>query len=187
MKLREWLDNWSMTSLKVNATFMEMEFQPNDVDKNAAWELYIELITRVSTQYMLPEHGDETSALKSISRLFELTRETIKRNGRHCGEFTKIAVIVLNQVVRPFTTKWHRQSLAGAFDDQVQRALFRVELEELQTSLRAYTRMLASLAKVEDLTELPLGAEKKGPFSIREISIAPVAHSESSPTKIRLA
>jgi hypothetical protein len=155
MKLREWLDEWSLTSLKINARFLEMEWQPNDGDKNASWELYVELITRVSTQYMMPEHGDEETALKSVSRLFELTRETIKRNGRHCGEFTKIAVTILNQIVRPFTTKWHRLSIDGAFAHDVQRALFRVELEELQSTLRAYTRMLASLAGVEDLTDLP--------------------------------
>ena len=36
MKLREWLDKWSMTSLKINAKFLEMEFKPSDCDKNAA-------------------------------------------------------------------------------------------------------------------------------------------------------
>jgi hypothetical protein len=78
MKLKEWLENWSMTSLKVNALFLDMEWQPKDDDKNAAWALYVELITRVSTQYMLPEHGDEKAALESVSRLFDLTRQTIK-------------------------------------------------------------------------------------------------------------
>ena len=155
MKLREWLDEWSLTSLKINARFLEMEWQPKDVDKNASWELYVELITRVSTQYLRPDHGDEDTALKSVSGLFELTRETIKRNGRHCGEFTKIAVTILNQVVRPFTTKWHRLSVGGAFLHEAQRALFRTELEELQKTLRAYTQMLAGLAGVEDLTDLP--------------------------------
>ena len=50
MKLKEWLDSWSMTSLKIKAHFLEMEWKPQDVDKDAAWELYIELLTRITTQ-----------------------------------------------------------------------------------------------------------------------------------------
>ena len=153
MKLKEWLDKWSLSSLKINAQFLEMEWQPKDPDRDAAWELYIELITRISTQYMLPQQGDEQCALQSVNKLFELTRDTIKRHGRHCGEFTKIAVVVLNQAVRPFTTKWHRLVLDGALKSKAERALFRTELSELQATLRAYTRMLADLAGVEDLTD----------------------------------
>jgi hypothetical protein len=154
MKLKEWLENWSLTSLKVSVPYLEMEWQPKDDDKNAAWALYVELITRVSTQYMLPAHGDEKAALESISKLFDLTRQTIKMGGRGCEAFTKIAVLVLNQKVRPFTTKWHRLCLAGDFNKKVQCALFRTELDGLQADLRSYTKMLANMAGVEDLTDL---------------------------------
>lgn len=154
MKLREWLDKWSMTSLKINAPFLEMEWKPSDYDKNAAWELYIELLTRITTQHLPPDHGDEETALKSIYSLFGLTREVIKRQGRHCIEFTKIAVIILNQIVRPFTAKWHKLSIEKAFSDHKQCKTFRKELTELQVVLRTYTKMLADMAGVEDLTSL---------------------------------
>jgi len=154
MKLKEWLDEWSMTSLKINARFLEMEFTPSDYDKNAAWELYIELLTRIATQHLDPKHGDEKTALESIHSLFSLTREVIKRQGRHCLEFTKIAVVILNQVIRPFTAKWHRLAVQGAFEDADQCLAFREELSRLQGSLRSYTKMLADMAGVEDLTEL---------------------------------
>ena len=36
------------------------------------------------------------------------------------GEFAKLTIPVLNQIIRPFTAKWHRLSLAGAFEDAVQ-------------------------------------------------------------------
>ena len=153
MNLKEWLDKWSLSSLKINAHFLEMEWHPKDPDRDAAWELYIELITRISTQYMLPDQGDENCALQSVSKLFELTRDTIKRHGRHCGEFTKIAVVVLNQAVRPFTTKWHRLALNGALTSEAERTLFRNELSELQVTLRSYTQLLADLAGVDDLTD----------------------------------
>jgi hypothetical protein len=154
VKFKEWLDSWSMTSLKIKAHFLEMDWKPQDVDKDAAWELYIELLTRITTQYLSPDHGDERTALESVHSLFGLTRDIIKRKGRHCTQFTKVAIVVLNQVVRPFTAKWHKLSMAKAFDDPQQCQQFRKELVTLQEVLRRYTRMLADLADVEDLTEL---------------------------------
>ena len=63
---------------------------------------------------------------------------------------------MLNQVVRPFTAKWHRESLAGAFDDPDKRMAFREELATLQADLRNYNRLLAQIAGVEDLPDLEL-------------------------------
>lgn len=154
MKWSEWLENWSMTGLKIKVPFAEMEWSPKDKDKDAAWELYIELLTRISTQYLEPESGDEKTSLDSIYKLFDLTRNIIKANGRLCIEFTKIAIVVLNQIIRPFTAKWHRLSLEGAFSDETKCKEFRSELEQLQVKLRIYTKMLADMAGVEDLTEL---------------------------------
>ncbi len=149
MKLREWLDKWSMKSLKINTLFLEMEWEPSDYDKDAAWELYIELLTRITTQYLPPDHGDEETALKSIYSLFGLTREVIKRQGRHCIEFTKIAVVILNQIVRPFTAKWHKLSIQKAFSDREQCKVFRDELAKLQEVLRTYTKMLADMKVIK--------------------------------------
>ncbi|MBM3883266.1 MAG: hypothetical protein FJ387_26735 [Verrucomicrobia bacterium] len=154
MKWKKWLENWDMTSLKINLKFLEMEWQPKEPDKAAAWELYMEMLTRIATQHLSPEHGDEKAALDSIHELFPLTREIIKRHGRDCVEFTKIAIVVLNQTVRPFTAKWHRESLKGAFAKKEKSAEFRRELTRLQAALRRYTRMLADMAGVEDLTQI---------------------------------
>ncbi len=156
MKWSKWLDNWDMTSLKISAGFLDMEWKPQDEDKAAAWALYIELLTRITTQPLPDEHGDEKTALASVHALFGLTREIIKANGRHCLEFTKIAVVVLNQVIRPFTAKWHKKLLAGAFENPVECLAFRQELTALQAKLRNFTKMLADMAGVEDLTALEI-------------------------------
>ena len=154
MKWKEWLDKWSMTGLSINTGLLNMEWEPNDRDRDAAWDLYVELLTRITTQHLQPSHGDEKTALESIHALFRLTRETLKQQGRQCDEFAKIAILVLNQVIRPFAAKWHKESLAGAFDDQSRCQDFRGELSQLQQQLRRYTKMLADMANVEDLTEL---------------------------------
>jgi hypothetical protein len=155
MKWSQWLEEWGMSGLKIKLYFLEMEFKPNDVDRDAAWEMYVELLTRITTQAMPAEHGDEQTALESVHSLFETTRDVIKKHTRHCLQFTKIAVVVLNQIIRPFTAKWHKLSLAGAFNDPAQCAEFRKELEQLQAQLKKYTAMLGSMAGVEeDLTLL---------------------------------
>ena len=154
MKWKEWLENWSMKSLKIKTPFLDMDWAPLDEDKDAAWEMYVELLTRITTQRLNPLEGDEKTALDSVQSLFAITRNTIKHHGRECIEFTKIAILILNQVVRPFTAKWHQQSIEGAFTKVDKCKDFRAELGNLQDKLKMYTRMLADMAGVEDLTEL---------------------------------
>ena len=154
MKWEEWLEKWSMTSLKIKTPFLEADWQPRDKDKDAAWELYVELLTRITTQPLPDEYGDEETALESVHKLFELTREVIKRHGRLCNEFTKIAIVILNQKIRPFTAKWHKSVVDGSFEREDAKKEFRAELKDLQGVLRIYTKMLADMAGVEDLTEL---------------------------------
>ena len=154
MKMEKWLEKWDMTSLKVNLKFLEMNWEPSTADQDAAWELYVEMLTRVATQHLQPDHGDEQTALESIHRLFDITRSILRTRGRECVNFSKVAVIVLNQIVRPFTAKWHKEILAGAFENNTKCEDFRKELASLQTELRKYTIALADIAGVEDLTEL---------------------------------
>jgi len=163
MKLRKWLEEWDMVSLKINMKFLEMDWAPNTADQDAAWWLYIELLTRVTTQHLSPDIGDEKTALDSIYSLFPLTRMILKEHRRDCLEFAKISIPMLNQIVRPFTEKWHRLSLAGAFGDRDQCREFRIEMAKLQDELRKYTRMLGAMAGVEDISalELPDGEARK--------------------------
>ncbi len=152
MKIKDLFEKWNLTGIQVKLPILEMEWKPCDTDKDAAWDLYVELLTRITTQPLSDEHGVEKTALDSIYALFGLTRHTLKEHGRSCIEFTRIAIIILNQVVRPFTAKWHRKSQEGAFDSPEQCTEFRSELQVLQIQLRNYTGLLADLADVEDLT-----------------------------------
>jgi len=151
-----------MSGLKINIGILEMDWNPQMQDRQAAWELYVELLTRVTTQYLHPEQGDEAAALKSVHELFALTREILKRHGSECQEFAKLAIVVLNQVIRPFTARWHKLSLAKAFEDTEKCLKFRADLELLQGRLRVYTRMLGDMAGVEArLAELEFEDEEE--------------------------
>lgn len=139
-------------SLNLQAVQLEMSFQ--EADKDAAWDLYVEMLTRIVTQPLLSKSGDEKAALESVYSLVPATRDILRHHGRASIRFSKVAVPVLNQIVRPFTAKWHKESLTAAFDHKKKRMKFRKELEVLQGRLRNYNRMLAEIAGVEDLTDL---------------------------------
>ena len=154
MRLQDLFDKWNLTGLKVKTPVMEMEWHPSEPDKDAAWDLYVELLTRIATQPLPDEDGIEKTALESVHKLFALTRETLKTHGRSCIHFTRIAVVVLNQVIRPFTARWHKLSEEGAFNNPENCKEFRQELRGLQADLVNYTKLLSDLADVEDLTEI---------------------------------
>ena len=154
MRLQDLFEKWNLTGLKVKTPVMEMEWHPSDPDKDAAWDLYVELLTRITTQPLPDEDGIEKTALESVHKLFDLTRETLKTRGRSCIHFTRIAVVVLNQVIRPFTARWHKLSEEGAFNNPENCKEFRQELRELRADLVNYTKLLSDLADVEDLTEI---------------------------------
>ena len=121
--------------------------QFRNADKQAAWELYVEMATTIVTQ-SLHEGGDEKTALNSLYSLFPTTREVLRRHGPQASECGRVAIAILNRAVRPTTTKWHGRSLAGAFTEETQKAEFRRDLEELQKHLFNYVEQLAKIAGI---------------------------------------
>ena len=154
MKLKDLFENWNIKGLKVKILILDLEWSPEDADKDAAWDMYIELLTRITTQPLLDADGVEKTALDSIYNIFGITREIIKKHGRKCQNFSRIAVVILNQIIRPFTAKWHKLSSDGAFGNSDQCKFFRSELKELKQNLTNYSKMLAEIAGVEDLTQM---------------------------------
>ena len=105
MKWEKWLDQWNLNELEINSYFLKMKWAPIKSDKDAAWELHAEMVTRIVTQPLPDSDGDLSTALHSIYSLFGTTRQIIRNYGRDCIEFSKLSIMVLNQVVRPFTAK----------------------------------------------------------------------------------
>ena len=156
MNLGALLGDFHLEKVRLGPAWANVEISFDQSDQDAAWELYVEMLLRIVTQPLPDQDGDDKTALDSIYVLFPITREILRRRGRGTIAFSKVAIPVLNQVVRPFTAKWHRESLAGAFDDPDKRMAFREELATLQADLRNYNRLLAQIAGVEDLTDLEL-------------------------------
>ena len=68
--LKELLNKWRITELRMNINFLEARFELKPDDKDAAWELHVELVTRLIT-YDLSENPKELeAALTSIDSIF---------------------------------------------------------------------------------------------------------------------
>jgi hypothetical protein len=107
----------SKVGVKLNLGFMELsgEWEPSDIERAAAWELYIELITRISVVPLSRDEGLMREALTSLYSVFGTTRDILRRYGpavaspKAADQFTLgfLAVTILNAGIRPVLSKWH--------------------------------------------------------------------------------
>jgi hypothetical protein len=141
------------------------EWQPDPVERRAAWALYVELTTRVALQPVDLDHGLIREALTSLHALFAVTRHVLREAGPDVGgpalsSVGGAAIAVLNRGIRPFLAKWHplllaweqrRPPEASARDHErgwTEEARIRGELERLRTELGQYAETLAKIAGV---------------------------------------
>ncbi len=134
------LGKWLPDDLK------SMEWKPTAKDQSAAWTLFTEMRTRIVTQPLQYRAGDEEAALTSVYQLFDFTRDAIKEGGIECHHFATLSTLMLNEVVRPFTAKWHRRKEEGDLKIEFHCREFRAELQWLQQQLRPFEASLQSLA-----------------------------------------
>jgi len=122
-----------------------------------AHALYVELVTRISTQRLHYRSGEEEAAVASLHSLFAKTR-TLMADHPAALEFHDTARLFLNDILRPYTARWHgwmtedrnRPSQDGKptlrFRDEWVRRKFREELWELQPLLLGVRKYLHALS-----------------------------------------
>ncbi|MGR8007619.1 hypothetical protein [Streptomyces hypolithicus] len=79
-------------------------------ERTAAFNLQVELITRVGYQQLAPGQGSLRDALTSLHSLFAFTRTMLHRvalDDTPTPTFPRIATTLLNEHLRPFLTTWH--------------------------------------------------------------------------------
>jgi hypothetical protein len=143
----------------------EIEWEPDESQRRAAWELYVELATRVGVQALDLDQGCVREAMNSLYSLFGTTRDILRRAGPGVGASRAtvggIALIVLNSGLRPYLSKWHpalqahevlRPPTTSPRDWErtwEKEPALRGELEALRGRLEEYGRVLAKMAGVE--------------------------------------
>lgn len=147
---------------------IEGSWQPDENDEKAAWELYVELITRISIVELKSDEGLLREALSSLYSIFATTREILKKHGASIARFKDeslisfgyLAMAVINTVLRPVLAKWHPLLLDYESKKTKDMSLveheklwdknqeLRTELNKVRHILVEYAEILAEVAKV---------------------------------------
>lgn len=141
-------------------------WEADPTEQNAAWELYVELVTRIAVQPLDAERGTVREALNSLYSLFGSTRDILRKAGPKVGASHEsvggIAIAVLNQGLRPFLSQWHPQLQAwearqdATISPQEHEKTWehepavRAELEDLRQELETYAHALATISGVQE-------------------------------------
>jgi len=139
-----------------------MKFKVNREYRLVAWNLFIETITRISTQPLKNDQGILEESLNSLYKLFTTTRELLKEMepSKENGEMTVelLAVKMLNDELRPFLSKWHPRfvELEKCYPELKDQdwefsSEFRKELEVLREAILSYARAFGELSCVTEL------------------------------------
>lgn len=146
-------------------------WKPDADEQAAAWELYIELVTRVAVTGLQPDEGSLREALASLYAIFTITRDVLHKYGpsvaRHKAgsdvSFGYLAIAILNYALRPVLAKWHPLLLeyeqsreathpALEYERRWERSEeLRLALQETQQVLRNYASILAQVAGIPEL------------------------------------
>lgn len=165
------------TGVKVSLTLpfiggVEGTWKPDESERNAAWEMYVELITRISVVELKSDEGLLREALSSLYTLFGTTRTILRKYGPSIAQpkgkddlsFGYLAVAILNTVLRPVLAKWHpmlrdyestRSGSVSPLEHERQwdkHDELRQVLNDVRGTLIEYTDLLAEVAEVPPLT-----------------------------------
>lgn len=150
---------------------VEGTWEPDEREQSAAWEMYVELVTRISVAQLQPEEGLLREALSSLYTVFDTTRGILRKYGPSVARpkgggdvsFGHLAVKILNQVLRPVLAKWHPLVLhyEGVREPSVspveherrweRNEELRQVLNEVRSRLIEYANVLAQVAEVPSL------------------------------------
>ncbi|MFD9501313.1 hypothetical protein [Streptomyces sp. NPDC060035] len=156
-----------LTEVKVTVPQLsELTFAVNNDSRQVAWHMFVETVTRVSTQPLASDQGVVREALTSMYGLFATTRETLKASrpsaavpGGQTVEY--LAITMLNGALRPFLSQWHPRlrEFEQSHPDQQEsewpeNAACREALQQLQSDIHGYAVGFARLAGVRDAEAL---------------------------------
>ena len=161
--------------VRVNLGVLELsgEWEPNKVERDAAWELYVELITRVSVVPLAPSEGLLRDALSSLYSVFATTRAILRKYGPDIAEikpsgqynFAFLAVTILHTGIRPVLARWHPelqdwegQRPANISTTSHERAwplaaALRADLDDARLALTDFAATLATACGVPNLLD----------------------------------
>ncbi|KUN03913.1 TIR protein [Streptomyces yokosukanensis] len=139
---------------------------PSESERMAAFDIQVELVTRIGVQELAPGTGSLREALSSLKSLIDFTRATLHtysirlEQGTADGAATvqSLAYALINGTIRPFTTTWHprlaayearRPADAAPLDHELgwpEASQMRADLAALREPLRRIAEGLAEIS-----------------------------------------
>ena len=154
--------------------FSSLHFAVTRDTRQVAWKLFVESVTRISTQPLDPGGGLLREALTSLYGLFTVTREILKESqpsattGRD-PTVEHLAIAMLNGELRPFLTRWHPVLLRWEKvhpnqpeSEWPEAGACRSDLATMQRHLQQYVLgfgKLAGLPNAKEILEGVLGSQ----------------------------
>ncbi|MET9965023.1 toll/interleukin-1 receptor domain-containing protein [Streptomyces sp. NPDC006356] len=86
---------------------------PSEAERMAAYDIQVELVTRIGVQELAPGTGSLREALTSLKSLIDFTRATLHtysiglERGTRAPTVQSLAYRLINDTIRPFTSTWH--------------------------------------------------------------------------------
>ena len=140
------------------------EWETDSTQRNAAWALYVELVTRIAVQELADDAGLVREAMNSLYTLFGTTRQILREAGPDVGathdSVGGLAIAVLNKGLRPFLSHWHPMLQIWEAQRPIDQSpkehealwakeqVARQELSALRGELEIYAYALAEVAGV---------------------------------------
>ena len=139
---------------------------------DAAWELYVELVTRVMLSDIDQFYGSVEEALDSYYSIFNKTRDILKKFGPNLAKkesdeisLAMIAISILNYVLRPFLSYWH--PLLVDYESTREKSVsiishekkwpeyenFIFKMKEVRKDLKLYADLLSEILQIKRLHE----------------------------------
>lgn len=135
----------------------DMELETDSREREAAWKLYVELMSRITIQPLWEGEGHAREALQSIYSTYQSGRDILKAAGpgEHSGEYKlgEVGLRVMNERLRHFLSYWHPrltawEALPEPRPKWAADGEFRARLAELQERMEEYATALAQIAGV---------------------------------------
>lgn len=162
----------------VNLPFVNLSgtWVPDRAERDASWEMMIELSTRVAAADLGDDEGSIREGLASLYALFAITRGILREHGPEVARSSKdgnlsfavIALRVLNDVLRPVLSRWHPdlEAWEQRRPDTIGQASWerqwdrcheaRADLAAIRPTIRQYVLVLAEAAQVPEMADAVL-------------------------------
>jgi hypothetical protein len=94
---------------------LDGNWEPEERERQAAWELYVELITHISVAELEPKEEILGERMTALYLLYDTSREILRKYGPELGRpnarssvsFATLAMAAMGYVLQPILAKWH--------------------------------------------------------------------------------